>query len=150
MLEKRYVLAILAFFTTFNVYSLRNGITVSILKMATIQVGFKVIKMPWLKIAPFSSLVHRKSSLYFENFESVLIRLIQQIKLKLFKTILSVQHQNWIRSLQMEQLLRLQNRHRRTLYGTKKTKLIYLVLISLDTGANWPCKFRSKREKAKN
>ena len=28
MLEKRYILAILAFFTTFNVYSLRNGITV--------------------------------------------------------------------------------------------------------------------------
>ena len=83
MLEKRYILAILAFFTTFNVYSLRNGITVrldfhgpvfidfipkkydldfyrsnglfsvclkllnviiffSILKMATIQVGFVI------------------------------------------------------------------------------------------------------------
>ena len=43
MLEKRYILATLAFFTTFNVYSLRNGITVSILKMATIQVWLEAV-----------------------------------------------------------------------------------------------------------
>ena len=36
MKEKRYILAALAFFSTFNVYSIRNGITISIMDMANI------------------------------------------------------------------------------------------------------------------
>ena len=36
MKEKRYTLAALAFFSTFNVYSIRNGITISIMDMANI------------------------------------------------------------------------------------------------------------------
>ena len=37
MIEKRYILAALAFFSTFNVYSIRNGITISIMDMAVIE-----------------------------------------------------------------------------------------------------------------